>query len=129
MIWKGLLRSYIFEIILVAVMIVAVFISPYGSQGYINRAVEVFALAFGFEGSSELKRHGRWKIRRNFFVFIIMLFTSSLILLLTHSVREVYLQIVFYSCFAVLAAIFPIAYYLSRNQRKSTPHPTITDAN
>jgi hypothetical protein len=109
-------------------MLLAISTSSYGSKGFINHAVEVFAIGFGLEGSSELKRRGRWKIRRNFFLFIIIFFISNLILLLTHTVREVYPQIGFYLCFAVLAAIFPVSYYLSRNQRKPTSQPTMPNA-
>ena len=127
MIWKKI-HPYILETTLIALMLFAILSSRYGSRGFINPAVEVFAIAFGFEGSSELKRRGRWKIRRFFFGFIITLFLSDLVLLLTSALPQGYLQVGFYSCFAVLAAIFPVAYYLSRNQRKTPPQPTVSNA-
>jgi hypothetical protein len=125
--WKRF-HPYIWETTLAAVIIFATLISRYGSKGFINNGAEVFALAFGLEGSSELKRRGHWKIRRTFFLFIIILFISDLILLLTHTVPVGYIQIGFYTCFAALAAMFPAAYYPSRNPKKSTPQPNIPNA-
>jgi hypothetical protein len=120
-------QPYIWEIVLIAVISFTIFAIPmpfYGWKGFTSHAVEVFAIASGLEGSGELKRRGRWKIRRNFFVFIIFLFISSLILLRTHTTREVYPQIGFYLGFASLAAIFPVAYYTGRDQQKSTSQQT-----
>jgi hypothetical protein len=127
MIWKKF-QSNILEFILLALVSYAIFMSRYGSQGFINRGVEIFTLASGLEGWGELKRRGYRRVKRNFLLFIIILFTSNLILLLTQTVRDIYLQIGFYSCFAVFAAMFPVAYYLSRNHTKSTQKPASANA-
>jgi cell division protein FtsW (lipid II flippase) len=100
----------------------------YGTHRFILDVILIIALSIGWVGFVELKRGGHRKILLVLKVSLIILLFITFFLIFAHNrlhwkmtwlnFEDVYLFIPFY---ALLVAIFPLALYLNRNQKKSTP--------
>ncbi|MGA2277696.1 MAG: hypothetical protein ABSG00_08830 [Terracidiphilus sp.] len=137
--WKKLLSPVLFN----SALVFSLFISDvwdgqlhqYGTHQFAFAVFLVIGGSIGIVGIEELKSGGHRKSKRYllicttilFIIFLIHVFISTRLRRNTLGMNSVdsCLLIAFY---VLMAASFPIALYLNRNQNKSTSQPTADDA-
>jgi len=97
-------------------------------------AAEAIVIALGYVGFNELDRVRHWRVRRVIrYCFILWIVISFILFGLTRFYHtngfDWVLNDSLYLFWILFAAQFPFALYLNRRQNKSTPQPTIDNAN
>lgn len=138
MYWKRmLLIALVISVAIFALFIAFHWNNPdwhFRSKTFIEDAAIAIALALGMAGNQELDRGEHRRVRRITRNILIVWFSISLLLfgitrLYKTTVFDFVLDYLMYVLWLLFAAIFPLALYLNRKQKKSSTESTVADAN
>jgi hypothetical protein len=137
MIWKRFLNALVkFSVIFSAISFLTYWLEKlmyhdaqrYSIHQFILDIIVVVSASLGLVGYAELKRSGDTKIRR---ILMVSLGISPITFLLLISLKfgsDLAIKISFYELFALIASPFPLALYLNRKQKQSTPQTSVANA-